>query len=267
MKFRSDSFYKSFFISLAAFALIAAIVIVYMYTDRVAVDPTKRESNLLVGLTHKGELLSLTVINCNPKENEISLLQIPDNTMLDDGRVLQDLYRGISPRDMISEIENIIGARVNRYIFFSADNVSSITNYVGKFEYLIQFPFICNGIEHSGNTYMNGELAKEMFTYGGYNMTNVSMAAIGESFLQNFLSKHANTSTIDAVTDAIVSEKSTFDLKTNLNNNEITEYCNFLANFSALNQLNVTIEGEIRYTSTNKFFYPNNYKTEKNIFK
>ena len=267
MKFRMDSFSKSFLISLVAFALIAAIVIAYMYMDRVAVDPTKRESNLLIGLTHNGKLLSISMLNCDPKNNEITYLAIPDNTMLSDGRILQDLYGWMNTREMISSIEDITGARVNRYIFFSTDAVYSITNDVGKFEYLIRFPFKHNDIEHSGNTYMNGELSKAMFTYGGYDMTNVSLSIIGESFLQNFLSKHANNSSIDKLTDAIVAEKSSLHLNTNLSNDEIVEYCSFFANFSTLNQSTVSIDGEIRYTSTNKFFYPTNNKSDKNIFK
>jgi len=114
---------------------------------------------------------------------------------------------------------------------------------------------------------MDGELSRAMFTYDGYDMMNVSLATIGESFLQNFLSKHANNASIDKLIEAVTTTNTGLRSGTNLTDDEIVEYCSFFANFSTLNQRSVSIIGEIRTTSSNKFFYPSEYKTDKNIFK
>ena len=89
MKTRSDIFFKSFFISLIVFSLIAALIISSMYIERAFVDPTKRESNIVIGITLDDDLLCLCVLNCDPKSKEVTYLPIPDNLILEDGKILQ----------------------------------------------------------------------------------------------------------------------------------------------------------------------------------
>ena len=266
MKVKSHLFLKSFAVSFLIFFLIAAIVLTNLYMTRVAVDPENRESNILIGLTNNGDVVSLALLNCNPKDKTVTFLAIPDNTMLSNGSVLQNLYQPGDPDLMIEGIEDISGAYVHRYIIFSVDAVMSMVNEVGNFEYLIRYPFTYNGKEFSGTTYMTGELAKAMLTYKHYDMSSVSVAKIGETFLTSFISSNSNKSSMDAL-NKLIKTMARIDFKTNLSDKEITEYCNFFANFDTMQQKSVSIEGETVATSSSLYFIPTNEKATKNIFK
>ena len=266
MKIQSNLFWKSFLISFAVFALLAGIIVASVYIDSISVDPMKKESNVLLGIQEDGEIIALMVLHLDPKNSVVSFLQIPDNTLLSDGRVLQKLYQRNKAIELIEAIEDLIGTDIHRYAVFSTDAVCDITNGVGKIEYLIPYKFIYNDFEHSGQTYMYGELAKAMFTYGDYDMTKVSMSYIADSYLHSFLSKHANSATVNKLA-ATLTDKGIFSgIDTNLDEKEISEYCAFLAKYSSLTQKNVAIEGTMNIASTNRYFTPNVYKTDKNIF-
>ena len=267
MKVNSDFFFKSFIISLIIFALIAAIIIVNLYVNNVAIEPQKRASNILIGITHNGDLLSMTLVHCDPKDNSVTLLQIPDNTIISDGTVLQNLYQSHKPLELIKFIQDMTGARVNRYIFFSTDTLSSLIDSTGNFQYLVRYPFVHSGNEYSGNIYMTGEIAKAMFTYPKYDMTKVSLSAIGESFLHNVLSSYSNLNDMQKFDNEIKSIFTRYRVNTNLSDSELTGYCEFFSKFSSLEQLSVAIDGEYLATSSNLYFVPTNNKVSKNIFK
>lgn len=267
MKLQSKVFYKSFFISLAIFAVIAGIMITSFYMESVAVEPTKRESNILVGIQHKGSIISLLVMNCDPKNNSISFLPIPDNTLIANGEVLQNQYSTIRINKLKDAVEDIIGASINRYIIFSTDAVATITNEVGKFEYLIPYKFMYNDHEHSGPSYMNGELSKAMFTYSGYDMTKVSISEMASTYLYDFLSKHANSSGASGIAESINSTETRKMIHTNLSKEEVVQYCNFLANYQSLTHRTLALKGETHLTSSKLYFTPETYNSDKNIFK
>lgn len=267
MKIKSDVLFKSFVISLLVFAIIASVVISVSYVNTVAVDPDQRESNLLVGLTDNGKLLSIELLHCDPKEDCISFLSIPDNTMLESGNVLQSQYKFGDMQNLIFSVEDITGARVNRYIFISLDSLEHLVNDVGRFEYLIRYPFVYNGMEYSGNTYMTGELAKAMFLYDSYDMTTASMAAIGESFLYNFLSSHSNANDMYALKNSLKSLVISTYSNTNITEDELSKYCNFFLKFSGLDKHMIEIQGERMASSSSLYFIPAQYKATKNIFK
>ncbi len=267
MKIKLTLFYKSFFLSLAIFALVSGIILTSLYMDKISVDPTGKESNLLVGVTHNGEIVSLSVINCNPENKSINFLSIPDNTLLADGRVLQALYQKNNLSPLKSTIEDLIGAKIDRYILFNAESISTLTNTIGSFDYLILYPFMYNNHEHLGFSYMYGELAYEMFTYEKYDMTKVSMASIGDSYLRSFLTAHANPLTAGKIAQAISSFEISSNINTNLSNEEIVEYCNLFAKYSSFNHAIVNLEGQTHLTSSRLYFTPNSYHSDKNIFK
>ena len=266
MKIKSNLFFKSFLISFIVLGLVAAIVITNLYVTKVAVDPENRESNILIGLTNNGKIISLTLLHCDPQDKSVTFLAIPDNTMLSNGNVIQNLYQPGDPELMIDYIESISGADVNRYIIFSMDAVVSLVNNIGEFEYLIRFPFVYNGTEYSRTTPMTGELSRAMFTYKQYDMTNVSLSKIGETFLANFILNNSNMGTMDTIY-SLLKSMARIDMKTNLSDKEMREYCNFFANFSSMKQNSVYIDGETVATSSSLYFIPTNDKLTQNIFK
>lgn len=267
MKVKSDLLYKSFFISLVAFAIIAAIVLANLYFARIAIDPEARESNILIGLVDGRDIISLTLVHCNPQKNALTFLPIPDNTMLSDGKILQSLYSIGRPNQLIQSLENITGAIVHRYIFFSVDAMGQLVDSLGNFEYLIRSPFNFNNYEYSGNVSMSGDVAKAMFTYKYYDKSKVSMSLIGEAFIQSFLSKYGNISNSSKITDLIIKSSKDYRINTNLSSEEIHKYSYFISNFSLLAKQSISIAGESKTGSSITYFVPENYKTNKNIFK
>jgi anionic cell wall polymer biosynthesis LytR-Cps2A-Psr (LCP) family protein len=122
----------------------------------------------------------LTYLHCDPQNSSITFLPIPDNTMLQDGQILQSMYSIGRPSELISNLENMTGAIVNRYLFFTVESLAELVDAVGTFDYLIRYPFSYNSRENSGNVKMTAELTKAMFTYKDYDMSKVSLSNIGE---------------------------------------------------------------------------------------
>lgn len=267
MKVKSDLLFKSFFISLVAFAIIAAIVIANLYFDRIAINPEGRESNILIGLVDGLDIISLTLVHCDPQNNSMIFLPIPDNTMLSDGKILQSLYTIGRPNQLIQSLENMTGAIVHRYILFSVDAMSDLVNSLGTFEYLVRYPFSFNNKEYSGNINMSGDIAKGMFTYRYYDKNRVSMSLMGEAFMQSFLSKYGNGSNSTKISDSIIKSAEKYRVNTDLTNEEIIKYSTFVSNFSLLAKQSISIAGESKTGSSITYFVPDNYKTNKNIFK
>ncbi len=134
MKIKSNLFYKSFFLSLAVFTLVSALILISLYLNVTSVDPMNEESNVLIGVTHNGKVISLSVVNCNPDNRTISFLSLPDNTLLSDGRVLQELYQNNNHSTIESSVEGLIGAKIDRYMFLTVDAIAELTNNVGSFD-------------------------------------------------------------------------------------------------------------------------------------
>lgn len=267
MKIKSNLYFKSFFLSFIVFALLAGIILTSLYMDKNAISPLTKETNVLMGISHNDEIVSLTVLNFDPESETISFVPVPDNTLLNDNKVLQSLYSTNDVGPMISSIEGLIGAKIDRYIIFSPDAVEYLTNEIGKFEYVIPYEFIYNEFPRKGTCIMNGELAKAMFTYSEYDMTKVSFADMADSFLQSFLSKHANVSNTNKLINTLISHKVIAELNTNLSEDEIIDYCKFLAKYSSLTHRSLKIEGKTHATSSRIYFTPDTLNSEKNIFK
>lgn len=267
MKITSKVFFRSFLLSFAIFAIVAGIIIASLYTDKISIDPTKEESNVLVGISHNGDIISVAVLSCDPKNNIITFLTIPDNTILSDGSVLQEHYVGSTQPGFKTHIEKMIGAKIDRYLILSVEAISQITNEIGRFEYLIPYKFTYNDIEHSGQSYMNGELAFAMFTYNGYDKTKVSLANIGDSYLRSFLTKHGNPATADKIAASISNNALKKEINTNISSDELVKYCDFIARYSTMLHSTVTLEGEYHTTNENIYFYPSNLNSDHNIFK
>lgn len=264
MKTRSDIFFKSFFISLIVFSLIAALIISSMYIERAFVDPTKRESNIVIGITLDDDLLCLCVLNCNPKSKEVTYLPIPDNLILEDGRILQKSYNKKMPRSLLSTINDLSGAYINKYLFISIDGVTAINDKLGGFEFLIRYPFEYNGETQSGNTYMTGEMAKSMFSYNGYDMTKVSLSDMGLAYLTSLLSSFADSNSLFvSLSDTYISSC----INTDITEAEMLEYSKFFSKYGDMSHRFLELEGDKRPTSSNLYFIPQNYKTNKKIFK
>lgn len=267
MKIGSKLFLKSFLLSFVVFALIAVIILTSLYIDKIVVDPLKRESNVMIGLEHEGKLLSLTVINCDPDSNSIKFLPIPDNTLLPNGTVLQETYKKDNVGDLRKTVEDMIGAKINRYLIISADTLRDITNDVGTFVCQIHYQFVYNGASCAGYHTMTGELAYQMFTYSEYDMTGVSFAEMGKSYMQDFLFKHATPTSAENISNALTSNHVFNSLTTNLSKNEISKYCSFLTKYATLSNITLALEGKTHLTSSKLYFTPANTKAENNIFK
>ena len=97
-------------------------------------------------------------------------------------------------------------------------------------------------------------------------MTNVSLSKIGETFLANFILNNSNMGTMDTIY-SLLKSMARIDMKTNLSDKEMREYCNFFANFSSMKQKSVYIDGETVATSSSLYFIPTNDKLTQNIFK
>ena len=263
MKITKKLFWKSFLLSFAISIVVASIIITSLYINKTSVNPTGEESTILLGVTSNDKLIALTVVNCNPSNNRIQFLQIPDNTLLSDGKVLQDLFDN-NIHLLKQNIEKLIGCKIDRYAFFDMNAISTLNNEIGRFEFLIPYKFVYNDHEHSGQSYMSGELAVAMFTYSGYDGKKVSYAQIGYSYLTSFLAKHATPSSSDRLSEVLISLND--DIKSNFSNKEIIEYCKFISKYSSMYQNTLSIKGITQETSSKVYFTPEQYNSDHNIF-
>lgn len=267
MKIKMQLFLKSFLLSFLLFAIISSIIIASTYIEKVSLKPLEKESTILIGILHEDEVISLSVLNFNPEKREIAFLPIPDNTLISNNTILQDFYTPNNVNNVIGKIENLIGTNIDRYILFSADAVRELTNNVGKVNYYIPYKFMHEGTEFSGQANLSGDTAYSMFTYTGYNYKEASISNMASSFLQSFLSNHANESNISKIKSALTSSTVTKLTKTNLNEEEINAYCDYLSNYSSLSHRFLELKGTIQTTSKSRYFTPNELLATKNIFK
>ena len=267
MKIKINLFNKSFLLSLLAFSVIAAIIITSLYLDKNSIDPQNKESNVLIGVTEKDKIISLCVINFNPKGNAINFLPIPDNVWIDSGIVLQDLYNKNNISQLEKSIEELIGTKINRYLLLNIDTVAKINNQMGIFDYPVQFPFEYNNQTKSGYIQINGELVKAMFTYKGYDLLSVSLSSIGLSYLNTFISTYTKPQHIQRLMQIMSSNDIINDSHTNLDKKEITSYVEFLSKYDQLTQNTIELLGTYNQASSSTYFIPENTKSDKNIFK
>ncbi len=267
MKIKINLFNKSFLLSLLAFGLLAAIIITSLYLDTNAIDPQNKESNLLIGVTENDTILSLCVLNLNPKENTINFLPIPDNVWIDSGEILQGLYKKSNISSLKKTIEGLIGAKINRYLLLNIDTVSEINNQMGMFDYQVQFPFVHNNETKSGYLQINGDLVKTMFTYKGYDFRNVSLSKIGLSYLNTFIATYTKPEHIQKLTQIMSSNDFIKASHTNLDKKEITSYFEFLSKYSQFIKNTIELLGTYNQAASSTYFIPENTKSDKNIFK
>ncbi len=266
MKIKSKLFLKSFFLSLAAFAAVAGIIITHAYMNKLSVDPQGKESVVLLGVADGDSLISLTLVNIDPVGNAVSFCKIEDNMFISTGVVLQNMYSFGNAGGMISTLSKIVGARIDRYIVFSPSSVGNLTDILGGVNYLIPYKFEYDGKSYSGNNVMSGELACAMLSYENYSK-EVSVSEIGCSYLKSFAVKYSELGKTAEFSEAVVTLNNQGAIDTNMKNSEIYEYCAVLAKYSQFAHRNVSIEGYNDQTSSNVFFIPNTLNSPYNIFK
>ena len=268
MKINFKLFSKTFLLAFLAFAVISGIIITSLYLDADAVDPLNKESNVLIGLTNDDSLLSLCILNFDPQNNSIKFLPIPDNVWIENGIVLQSLYKKHSISNLKISIETLIGAKINRYMILSMDDIVDLNNDMGQFSMTSPYPFEHNGEPKSGTLNINGEILRSMFTYSGYDMTQVSISNIGYSYLKTFIDIYTKPTHIGRLTETISDKSFINTIHTNIKRKEMEAYCNLLTNYSLMAPKKIEISGKYDtqpYSST--YFIPDNPKPEQNIFK
>ncbi len=267
MKIKTQLFLKSFLLSFLLFALISSIIIASAYIEMVSLKPLEKESNILIGIIHEDQVISLAVLNFNPEKSEIAFVPIPDNTLVSENTILQDLYQNGNVKTIVGKVENLIGTNIDRYLLFSTEAIRELTNNVGKVNHYIPYKFIHEGTEFSGQSNLSGDTAYSMFTYSGYNLKEVSMSNMASSFLQSFLSNHANGTNIAKIKNSLSSNTVLKATNTNLTAEEIIAYCDYLADYSSLSHRFLELKGTTQTTSKSKYFTPDELFTTKNIFK
>ena len=80
----------------------------------VSLKPLEKESNILIGIIHEDQVISLAVLNFNPEKSEIAFVPIPDNTLVSENTILQDLYQKGNVKTIVGKVENLIGTNIDR---------------------------------------------------------------------------------------------------------------------------------------------------------
>ena len=175
MKIKSYLFCKSFFLSFVIFGIIAGLILTSFYVKVNEVDPVNKESNIILGVVDNNKLVSMGVINFNPDNRTVTFLPIPDNTLLSkNNSILQDSYNPNNTKDLKNSVEDLIGAKINRYLFVSTDAIAVLTNQMLAQENTqllcqILYKFNYGGEEYSSYcTIDSGEVAKAMFMADSY---------------------------------------------------------------------------------------------------
>ena len=261
-------FLKSFILSALIFSIFSAVIIYAAYSTAISVDPQNEESNILLAVVDdkQNNLLSLAVVNVDPINNAISFVSVPDNTVIEENFLLQSIYKTEGISQLEKRTEELLGVKIARYLIFSTDKIKEITDAMGDFAHAISYPFEYDNKEYSGTELINGTLASEMFLYDSYDLTSVSLAEIGISFLQSFLSKYANEQSINKLVEVMIERDYCNSRFTDLSEKEMREYAKVLSNYPSMTHRNEHIKGEYNRTSARSYFIPEKTKSDKNIF-
>ena len=267
MKTGAKAFIRSFIISFIAFSVLAALILTVAFFATNSIDPTKSVTYLLIGALDENEdVFSLSVLRVDPNESSVSFLAIPDNTLLQENTVLQSLYDQKNIIPLKKALEDLLCVRISRYVFFRSDKIGKMINIVGDFEYSINYPFLSGENELVGTVLMNGEMAKNMFSYHGYDMRTASLAEIGLSFMQGVLSKYAEPNNVERLLNAVLDDGFCSSQYTNLTEEELRQYAKALTNYPSMTHRSVSLEGVYNETSARRYFVPQSIRSDKNIF-
>ena len=268
MKINFRLLIKSFLLSFIILSIVSAIIITSVYMDRTNIDPAVDESLVLLGLINEEKAISLTLMHFNPKGNEIKFLPIPDNTWMNDNCILQDLYSTDNLDPLITNIDLLTGAKIDRYLFLSVDALSDITDRMGKISFYISNKFVNDdsGSSYHGMCDMNGELVKTMFTYRGYDHSVVSMSDISLSFLMTFLSESCSQASISHLESEFLSRANSSDIISNISSKEIGKYCELLSSYQTQTHTQLNLRGETHINKSSKYFIPEKINSNQNIF-
>lgn len=267
MKIKSKLFLKSFFLSFAAFAAVAVIIITNAYMNKMAVDPQNKESVILLGVSDGYSIISLALVDIDPISKTISFCNVEDNTVISNGVLLQNMYSEKSVSEMISTLSKIVGVRIDRYALLSPSAVGELTDCLDGVNYLIPYKFEFDGKSYSGNSVMSGEVVSAMLSYGGYSK-EVSVSDMACSYLRSYAVRYSELSSrIDEIHDVLHRLSTENSIDTNLTDSEMREYCEIFADYSSFAHKNVSIAGSKQETSSNVFFIPSTLHSPSNIFK
>lgn len=268
MKIRSRLFLKSFLLSLVVFVLLAGIIITSLYMDKTALLPTQRETTTLVGITDGDSLISLMLINAVPETSELTLLPIPDNTIVM-GKILQDQYSHGEPDTVLKYVSGMIGRSIDRYLIISSDALEDAVNTAGTFTYFIQYQFTHSGKAYGGRyTQMNGELVRSMLTYNGYDKKTVSTSELCADFFKSFMSTYANAARLEQICDILTDSISKGSTDTDFSDAELSEYLELLSKYSSFTCNELTLGGKLDTSSSERnYFIPETLDSSVDVFK
>lgn len=267
MKIRSKLFLKSFLLSLVIFVLLAGIIITSLYIDKTALVPTERESTLLLGLIDGDSVVSLMLICARPQSSTLTLLPIPDYTLVN-GKILQEQYTRGNADTILESLSGIVGRNIDRYMLISADALEASVNTIGAFTHFIQYQF-----DHSGKTYggtytqMNGELVRSMLTYDGYNKKTVSVSELCAGFFETFMTKHISESRLGRIQTILTDSIASGSTDTDLTESELAQYCELFSKYQTLTHTRLALSGKIDGVSAERnYFIPDTLSSEHDIF-
>ena len=232
MKIKWKLFSKSFLLAFLTFAVLSTIIITSLYLDANAVDPLNKESTVLIGLTEKDKVLSLCIINFDPQNDTIKFLPIPDNVWISNGTVLQNQYDKRKIADFRESLEKLIGAKIDRYIMLTTENIVDINSHMGQ------------------------------------DISDVSLSNIGFAYLKTFLDSYAKAPHIEKLADILSTKSFLKSTHTNLSKKEMKAYCELLSQYILMTRKTIDISGKYdTQPYSNTYFIPDNPQPDKNIFK
>ena len=159
-------FFKSFVISFLIFSLLSATIIAVSYSSAVSVDPQNKASVVMLAVTDEQyKVISISVIHIDPQGKKITVADIPDNTVLGEDTLLQDLYKKGNVSDLKKKVGELMGVKISRYMILSPEKIKSIVDSMGSFEYTLSYPFEYNSSTYAGTVLLDGALAREMFLF------------------------------------------------------------------------------------------------------
>lgn len=296
-KKKKTSFVSKLIVLFIVLSLMSLAVFVAFYYINSAIDANEINAYFNENITSKrkdvisalicgiNDNLTDTIIyvRYNTDTGKMAMLSIPRDTYVENkyciGNKINAIYRGKNIVPLIEQVEDIIGLKIDYYLFFKADMLRSMVDEIGGVEVNVEMRMKYDDPTQNlhidlypGVQVLNGDKAEQYVRFRsnndytvGYTMGDLDRTKVQQDFIKRFLKKALSITSLPKVPSLInIALKNT---KTNITLREALKYVTCLTKIDLENIYSTTLPCTPKYINGLSYVIVDSQKVEDEINK
>ena len=224
---------------------------------------------------------TIIYVRYNPNTGKIAMLSIPRDTYVENeyciGHKINAIYRGKNIEPLVKQVEEIIGLKIDYYLFFKADMLRDMVDEIGGVEVDVEIRMKYDDPTQNlhidlypGKQILNGDKAEQYVRFrsnndytAGYSMGDLDRTKVQQNFIKIFLKKALSVTSLPKAPALInIALKNT---KTNVTLREALKYVTCLKNIDLDNIYSKTMPCIPKYINGLSYVIVDEEKIEDEI--